>query len=72
MLQVTPLAVTAGAAIVYREKVGWQRWLAALTGFVGVVLIVKPGGGFGAAAYLALTALRLHDHARPRHPRLAP
>jgi len=57
VLQVTPLAVTAGAAIVYGEKVGLQRWLAALTGFVGVVLIVKPGGGFGPAAYLALTAL---------------
>lgn len=57
VLQVTPLAVTAGAAIVYGERVGWHRWLAALTGFFGVVLIVKPGGGFGAAAYLVLTAL---------------
>jgi drug/metabolite transporter (DMT)-like permease len=58
VLQVTPLAVTAGAAIVYREKVGWQRWLAALTGFLGVVMIVKPvGGDFGAAAYILLTAL---------------
>jgi drug/metabolite transporter (DMT)-like permease len=57
VLQVTPLAVTAGAAIVYGETVGWRRWLAALTGFAGVLLIVKPGGGFGAAAYLALTAL---------------
>jgi drug/metabolite transporter (DMT)-like permease len=28
-----------------------------LTGFLGVVLIVRPGGGFGAAAVLALTAL---------------
>ena len=46
VLQVTPLAVTAGAAIIYGERVGWRRWLAALTGFLGVVLIVKPGGGF--------------------------
>lgn len=57
VLQVTPLAVTAGAAIVYGEKVGWRRWLAALAGFVGVALIVKPGGGFGAAAFLALLCL---------------
>lgn len=57
VLQVTPLAVIAGAAIVYGEKVGMHRWLAALTGFVGVVLIVKPGGGFAPGAYLALTAL---------------
>jgi drug/metabolite transporter (DMT)-like permease len=57
VLQVTPLTVIAGAAIIYRERVGWARWLAALTGFLGVVLIVRPGGGFGIAAYLALAAL---------------
>jgi drug/metabolite transporter (DMT)-like permease len=57
VLQVTPLAVTAGAAIIYGERVGWRRWLATLTGFVGVVLIVKPDGGFAAAAYLALAML---------------
>lgn len=58
VLQVTPLAVTAGAAIVYGEKVGWRRWSTALAGFTGVVLIVRPGSSvFGAAAYLALTTL---------------
>ncbi len=58
ILQVTPLAVTAGAAVVFGERVGWRRWLAVVAGFAGVVLIVKPGGGaFGAAAYLALIAL---------------
>ena len=58
VLQVTPLLVTAGAAILYAEKVGLRRWLAALTGFAGVLLIVKPGGGqMGAAAYIVLVAL---------------
>jgi len=57
VLQVTPLAVTAGVAIIFGESVGWRRWLAALTGFLGVVLIVKPDGGLGAAAYLALAML---------------
>jgi drug/metabolite transporter (DMT)-like permease len=58
VMQVTPLAVTAGAALVYGETVGWRRWAAALTGFLGVLLIVKPGSAvFGFAAYLALTAL---------------
>ena len=58
VLQVTPLAVTAGAAIIYRERVGLRRWLAALTGFIGVVLIVKPGGAeYGAAAYILLATL---------------
>ena len=57
MLQVTPLAVTPGAAMLYGEQVGWRRWAAALTGFLGVVLIVKPGGSFGTAVYVRLTAL---------------
>ena len=67
VLQVTPLAVTAGAAIIYRERVGWRRWLAALTGFLGVVLIVRPGGGLGAAVYLALVTLIFTTDARPHH-----
>ena len=58
VLQMTPLAVMAGSAIVYREHVGLTRWVAALTGFVGVVLIVKPGSSiFGAAAFTILIAL---------------
>lgn len=57
VLQATPLAVTAGAATLYGETVGWRRWAAALTGFAGVVLIVRPGGEFGAAVYLILIAL---------------
>ena len=57
-MQVTPLAVTAAAAVIYRERVGWRRWAAILVGLLGVILIVKPGSTmFGAAAYLALSAL---------------
>lgn len=58
VLQMTPLAVTAGAAIVYGERVGPSRWLAAFIGFAGVLLIVKPGSSvFGAAAFTVLIAL---------------
>jgi drug/metabolite transporter (DMT)-like permease len=57
ILQVTPLAATAGAAMLFGEKVGWRRWMAALTGFAGVVLIIQPGANFDMAAMLALTAL---------------
>jgi drug/metabolite transporter (DMT)-like permease len=58
VLQVTPLLVTAGAAVVYGEKVGPRRWMAALAGFLGVVLIVRPGNAdLGAAAYIVLIAL---------------
>ncbi len=57
VLQATPLIVTAGAAMMYGDKVGWRRWAAVCAGFLGVLLIVKPGGGFGDAAYLVLFAL---------------
>ena len=67
VLQATPLIVTAGAALLYGDAVGWRRWAAVCTGFLGVVLIVKPGGGFGDAAWLVLLALAVHDHARPLH-----
>jgi drug/metabolite transporter (DMT)-like permease len=57
VLQVTPLTVTAGAALLLGERVGWQRWLAALAGFLGVLLIIQPGAHFESAAYIVLTAL---------------
>ncbi len=57
VLQATPLIVTAGAALMYGDAVGWRRWTAVLVGFLGVVLIVKPGGGFGDAGYLVLLSL---------------
>lgn len=59
VLQTTPLAVTAGSAIFFKEQVGWQRWMATLAGFAGVMLIVRPTGveGSGLYALLALAAL---------------
>jgi drug/metabolite transporter (DMT)-like permease len=41
--QVQPLAVTAASALFLAEPVGWRRWLAALVGLIGVLLIIKPG-----------------------------
>lgn len=41
--QFTPLAVTALAAIVLAEPVGWRRWLATSVGLVGVLIIIQPG-----------------------------
>ena len=44
ILQALPLAVTMGAAIFFREPVGWRRWMAITIGFVGVLVILRPGG----------------------------
>ncbi len=38
-----PLFVTAGAAIFLGEPVGPRRWLATFLGFVGVLVILRPG-----------------------------
>ncbi|MEM1378195.1 MAG: DMT family transporter, partial [Pseudomonadota bacterium] len=43
ILQATPLAVTLGAALFLRERVGWRRWSAIVIGFIGVLLIIQPG-----------------------------
>jgi drug/metabolite transporter (DMT)-like permease len=58
LLQFTPLAITAGAALFLGARVGWRRWLATLIGLAGVLIIVRPGGaGFNAYALLALSAI---------------
>jgi drug/metabolite transporter (DMT)-like permease len=43
VLQINPLLVTAGAAVFLGEKVGWRRWSATAIGFLGVLLIIRPG-----------------------------
>ncbi|MBZ0130016.1 MAG: DMT family transporter [Rhodobacteraceae bacterium] len=55
IMQAAPLVVTMGAALFLREKVGWRRWSAILTGFAGVLLVVRPGfDGFQPAALIAV------------------
>ena len=58
ILQATPLLVVAGAALVFREKVGFGRWLAILLGFCGVMLILRPGfDGYSALSLLAVVGM---------------
>lgn len=58
ILQALPLTVTLGAALIFREPVGWRRLLAILTGFAGVLLIVRPGPeGFSEGTFFALAAV---------------
>jgi drug/metabolite transporter (DMT)-like permease len=39
----SPLLVTALAVPFLGEKVGWRRWLAVLAGFIGALIIIRPG-----------------------------
>jgi len=43
ILQAAPILVTAGAALFLGEAVGWRRWAAVSIGFVGVLIILRPG-----------------------------
>ncbi len=58
ILQSLPLVVTFGAALFFREPVGWRRWSAILVGLIGVIIIIRPGPeGFTAAALLCVASV---------------
>jgi len=58
IMQAMPLTVTLGAALFLGEAVGWRRWSAIGVGFIGVLMILKPGsGGFDQLALLPLIAV---------------
>ena len=55
IMQSLPLAVTLSAAIALHEPVGWRRMAAIATGFLGVLMIVRPGTeGFDIWSLIAL------------------
>lgn len=58
ILQALPLTVALGAALVYGEPLGWRRLVAISIGFIGVLLIVRPGPeGFNVYALWGLGAV---------------
>ena len=54
---VAPLLVTALSVVMLRETVGTDRWVSVAVGFIGVLIIIRPGfGGLGWAAALPLAS----------------
>ncbi len=52
-----PFMVTLMAALILQEPVGWRRWAAVLLGFVGSMIILRPGmGAVHPAAMLVVVA----------------
>lgn len=43
ILQATPLFVIVGAAFFFGERIGLQRWISIIIGFIGVLMIIRPG-----------------------------
>ena len=55
VIQATPLVVAMGAAVFLRQEVGWRRWIAIIIGFIGVLIIIRPGmAGFTPTTLLAV------------------
>lgn len=52
LLFAAPLFMTALSVPVLGERVGWRRWSAVVAGFVGIVVMLRPG-----SATLGITAL---------------
>lgn len=52
---IAPLLITALSVPLLKEHVDWQRWTAIALGFVGVLIILRPG--FHAIGWSALAAL---------------
>jgi drug/metabolite transporter (DMT)-like permease len=53
----SPLMVCALSGPLLGETIGWRRWLAILAGFIGILIIVRPGSeAFQPASLLALGA----------------
>ncbi|MGL4310511.1 MAG: DMT family transporter [Paracoccaceae bacterium] len=58
VMQVLPLAVTLAAFLFLGEPLGWRRILAIVVGFVGVLLILRPGAdAFNLWSLMALIAV---------------
>lgn len=51
----TPFIVAALSGPMLGEWVGWRRWIAIIIGFIGVLIVIRPGfGGIHAAAILSV------------------
>lgn len=51
-----PLFITALSVPFLGEQVGWRRWAAVIAGFIGVLIVVRPGGAAFQPASLFVVA----------------
>ncbi len=74
--QAVPLVLTAIGAFFLGERVGWRRWSAVCIGFVGILVIVRPGAegfnGWSLVALASVFAVALRDIATRFVPRSTP
>lgn len=72
-----PMFATAGAALFLREAVGVRRWGATIVGFLGVLIVLRPGYAeitpamalpIIAAVFMAASVLLVKSLSRTEHP----
>lgn len=57
ILQATPLIVMLGAMLFFKEKIDSKRWIAVFIGFLGVLMVIRPGlDGFEIISITAVVA----------------
>jgi drug/metabolite transporter (DMT)-like permease len=57
ILLVQPFLLTIAGVLLFKEAVGWRRWAAVLVGFLGMLLVVKPGStAFNVVSLLVIFA----------------
>ncbi|MBT9289799.1 DMT family transporter [Prosthecodimorpha staleyi] len=61
ILFASPFIITVASATVFREAVGWPKWIAVLVGFTGVMIAMRPGSAaFQPASLLILACAFLY------------
>ncbi len=76
VLQFIPLVTTVAAALLFAERVGWQRWCAGAIGLVGVLMVLQPGTSdftwWSLLAVAAMLCMSIRDLATTRIDRSVP
>lgn len=58
----SPMVVVALAGPLLGEWAGWRRWLAVIVGFIGVLVVTRPGfGSFGVGYLFSLAFVACHS-----------
>ena len=76
ILQTLPLVITIAACIFLKETIGYKRVLAIIFGFLGVLLIIKPGtsnfNNYSILAILAVLSVTFRDILTRKIPKNLP
>jgi drug/metabolite transporter (DMT)-like permease len=56
-----PMFITVLSAVFLREAAPWQQWMATLTGFIGVLIVLRPDSHFEVVGFAVLAATLIYS-----------